>query len=116
MNYEKNNDNTNKIKFNKWIGNTLLEENTKPIITKKNEYSSMSYHVWLSVKNYSEITSNDDNKLKIITSGKKKNKIKIYTLMFDRMFSFSKLKIFMNFNIKLKSLKNFMSLNVCGIV
>ena len=106
MNFEKKNDNSDKIIFNKWTSNTLLEENTKQIISTKNGYSSMSYRMWLIVQNYSETTSNDDNKTKIIKSNKIKNNIKIYTLMFNRIFSFSKFKIFMNFNVKSQNIPN----------
>jgi hypothetical protein len=117
MNFEKN-DNSDKIIFNKWLYSTPLEENTKPIVTKKNEYSSLSYHTWLSVKNYLETTSNDDNKPNIIKNNKlKKNKIKIYTLIFDKLFMFNKLKINnMNFYSRILDLKKYICLNISTMV
>ena len=104
MNYDiKNkikNDKLDKLMFNKWNNNTLFEENTKPIVTKKNEYSTMSYQMWLGVKNYLENNSNYTDKInknkkekEKVNNGVKKN-IKIYAInVLNKIFSYNKLKI-----------------------
>lgn len=125
MNLKKN-DKSDKIIFNKWLANTPLEENTKPIVTKKNDYSSLSYHMWLGVKKYLETTSNDDNKvnkenkknkIKIKNNNLKINKIKIYTLIFNKLLIFDKLKIYnMNFYSRMLDLKKYICLNISIVI
>ena len=104
MNLKKKNknDNLDNILFNKWINNNQLEENTKPIITTNNEYSRMSYKMWLGVKNYLENSSSNTNKV-INKNTNIKDNIKIYTIvMFNKIFSPNKLKfIILNFNLGL---------------
>jgi hypothetical protein len=113
MNFEKKNDNSDKKVFNKWINSSLLEENTKPIISTKNEYSSMTYHMWLGIKNYAETSSSDGDKKKIINkSDNLKNNIKIYSLLFNKIFSLAKPKIHnMNFKLINFNLMNFNLIN-----
>ncbi len=121
MNFEKN-DNSNKIIFNKWINSSSLEENIKPIIFKKNEYSSMSYHMWLGTKNHLETSSNNNNdiKAKIINNNFKiKNNVKIYSLIFNKIFLFGLPKIHiinMNLNINLINLKKLLSLATKSLI
>ena len=119
MNFEKN-DNSNKIVFNKWFNSYSLEENTKPIIFKKNEYSSMSYHMWLGTKNYLETSSNNNNdiKAKIINNKFKiKNNVEIYSLIFNKIFDLPKIHIInMNLNINLINLKKILSLATKSLI
>ena len=102
MNIKKNikNENLDKILLDKWINNSILEENVEQINTKKNDYSTMSYQMWLGVKNYMEITTSDNNNVKVINKNTNiKNSIKIYTIdILHKIFSISKLKISMGFN------------------
>ena len=90
MNNDNNNNNkkTNKLIYDKWINNSSFEENTTNNISTKNEYSTISYKIWLNVKNYLENTSSDNNKpIKKINTIK--NKIKIYMIyIMQNIFSF----------------------------
>ena len=102
-NFKIKNKNLDKILLDKWINNSILEENAQQIITNKNDYSIMSYKIWLGVKNYMEITPDDNNKV-INKITNIKNNIKIYSItIINKILLINKLIIITKFNNYIKN-------------
>ena len=98
------NKNLDKILLDKWINNSILEENAQQIITNKNDYSIMSYQIWLGVKNYMEITPDDNNNKVINKITNIKNNIKIYSItIINKILLINKLIIIKRFNNYIKN-------------
>ena len=100
-NYKVKNNNYVNNMINNWKINDKIEENTNPIINNKNNYSLMTYGMWLSIKNSDEKCSFFDNAYDFDTNtvnkiiNKNKNKIKIYTIViFHNIFSCFHIKNF----------------------
>lgn len=80
--------NNKDILQNKWFNNNLIVESTKNINHTTNNKGILSYHKWLSFKNYLEDTSidNPNNKIK---------KLKVYTcILLNNLFPFDMINNF----------------------
>lgn len=99
--------------MNKWINNNDIEETTNSIVENTNNYSILTYGIWLGVKNQNEdclyynnlFEKNIDiNKQPKLNVNKIKNKINIFTcLIISNVFNFTKQ---INKKIDFKSLYN----------
>jgi hypothetical protein len=97
-------ENYDDIIFNNWKKKENIKENTNLIITKKNNYSVMSYSMWINVKNYLDKCSTNDLNNKKEEKLKKKN-IKIYIFII-----FNKI----NLPVKINILKK--NISICKII